>query len=120
MRTLKFRAWNPDKKSMSKNWTWDEWLNAAAIAGVWNSGHWILQQYTGLKDNLGVEVYEGDVVAIYPLEKEIHATVEQQLFGWCFKHKDGTETSYMSPELFRVIGNIYETPDLLKDYGGGL
>ena len=78
----------------------------------------VLLQFTGLKDKNGKEIYEGDFVKHH---QAYHGNfVESVVWFFCgwkpfFGGGDG---HYMpaspSPEHCEVIGNIYETPELLK------
>lgn len=103
-----------------------------------------LMQFTGLKDKNGLEIYEGDIVRCnweinkqynpMKLTKEINIAEPKIQIAEVFysdhfagfavstnvvlsneKYKDQTGlTKYRSETFIEVIGNIYETPELLK------
>ena len=71
-------------------------------------------QYTGLKDKNGKEIYEGDVVSWWDNDGEKRINI----VGWSF---DGAWKLFDSWYLFecpistmKVIGNIYDNPELLE------
>ena len=119
MRTIKFRVWH---HTLNKFIPADEWyldLNGRLcfldIKGITDDylieveeNLYTAQQYTGLKDMNGKEIYEGDILlddAKIPLE--------------CFydNGKFMAGISYASQEWFsecESIGNIFENKDLLK------
>ena len=71
-------------------------------------------QYTGLKDKNGVEIYEGDILSYFGFEYEV--TFEESAFGWS---EDGqfyafAEMAIDEIEKTKIIGNIYENPELAK------
>ena len=77
--------------------------------------HWIWMQFTGLKDKNGKEIYEGDYLQ--------HADGEVSVVEWldgCFvvRHfwnKKKSDCDFIAAKnLFEIIGNIYENPELLK------
>lgn len=113
-REIKFRAWDKIKKSMMYRFAispdakvvgWNGFKEA--WTRVENEDDYILMQYTGLKDKNGVEIYEGDIVAM-TLSKG--SAVEFLTGSYWF----GGKPLWEYHDLCEVIGNIYETPELLQ------
>ena len=134
MRDIKFRAW--DKKK--NDWFDDEGSLYIELNGNINFG-WngevmddytdrvILLQYTGLKDKNGVEIYEGDFLMAgddYLGVIKYHSTRAQFIgknIGETFQ-EDEYDTLYTKNGRFnsaKVIGNIYENPELLEELTNG-
>jgi hypothetical protein len=76
----------------------------------------VFQQCTGLKDQNGKEIYEGDIVSY-----ELDETVYTQTVGWGNNGWEMIDTRlYGTPLItnlpnFEVIGNIFENSELLND-----
>ena len=123
-REIKFRAWhNNAKKYMSELCLY---LDTGELGDVSECFHnlenkedYVLEQFTGLTDKNGKEIYEGDIIkAIYPNaqfanEAEQITVVKWAYDRWAFNNK--TAGFYFSSLLYpEVIGNIHENPELLK------
>ncbi len=117
MREIKFRAWT-DKAMIS------EFLPCGNSQAVYiHSGNeikiinnCILMQYTGLNDNNGKEIYEGDIIHHGQEETsgEYNEVIFQNgLFGMRWQQSSLWHILNDS-HSFEVIGNIYENPELIK------
>jgi len=107
-RVYKFRAWN------GNNMLYWEDIKKYGIQifdifdiSFYKNGN-RLMQYTGLKDNNGKEIYEGDIVKW----GKIIEKVEMKDGCWSM---DGWILGTIVEEFnLEVIGNIYENPELIK------
>jgi hypothetical protein len=71
-----------------------------------------IQQFTGLLDRDGVEIYEGDIVSEGSGECEGSITYSEKRAR--FEYKTPTAVIGLYGFYGKVIGNIYENPELLK------
>jgi len=135
MRDIKFRAWD----KVSRIWLdTDEYViypddgvvaeieetNTLELVDINHEA--VLEQYTGLKDKNGVEIYEGDIVAEVPQfddddEPDLYVVVYKEtgdypafdLKGWTGEVNGISELSLTCG--IEVIGNIHENTDLLEE-----
>ena len=131
MREIKFRAWDKSQNKMYQvrriNFdNEDLWLkiNETKIMGA-NLFEVELMQYTGLKDKNGKEICQGDIVECKCGNTGKTILRQIEYIGDSFCTKNGSfynqktkqrEYCYIPLKPYvKVVGNIYENPELLKE-----
>ena len=117
-REIKFRAWVEEENEMLpvEEMIFCEVGGVAEINDWWGDSRFILMQYTGLKDKNGVEIYEGDICR-YNLDNSLHIVefINNHWSAFCFIELATQECNHLYEfDDFEVVGNIYESPELLK------
>lgn len=125
MREIKFRAWDKEQK---------EWVKYSITDNIpifcHNTSRWktdkegkrfILCQYTGLKNFNGKEIYEGDIVRAIGFSKWIgvakYSDKNQAFVFECIDKNYRENIVFMSQfdQGFKILGNIYENPEMLEE-----
>ena len=127
MREIKFRQpiFNKGKFSHLHYWGFISAGHFAGVVGDLDTAHKTSQQYTGLLDKSGKEIYDGDIVTGVCVGGDDYRGNHTIFFyGGCFciDIKQGISGKYdYAPcldeawmEKLEVIGNIYQTPELLE------
>ncbi|HFD1697556.1 MULTISPECIES: YopX family protein [Enterococcus] len=131
----KFRAWDKRKNVMrdvavlhftknGKTNSIEYWLNPTELKS-YHVRNIDLMQSTGLKDKNGVEIFEGDVVAVenHPFQRKEDSGVGMEIEGNYVVGWNQHDLTWCAGDLLlarlkpyvKVIGNIYENPELLEE-----
>lgn len=75
---------------------------------------WIINQWTGLLDKNGKEIYEYDIV--HSPKMDYNMICKWDVRGcWVFRLHDDDKSFhlYSNEDTFEIVGNLYENPELI-------
>ena len=123
MREIKFRFWDTkDNEWMVDGRTQKNILDFAFLPAMnWSyitrdeaKERVIVEQYTGLKNKNGVEIYEGDIVRCKSKNWEVIHHNCGFTNQWVCSSGSGHSYVYPGYDDIEVIGNIHSNPELLE------
>jgi len=122
-RKLKFRAWDKLNKSFTYSDTGYQGHYVLTLDGKFQNlqngsggDEYVVQQYTGLKDKNGKDIYEGDFIKATSDQYENENFVGKVIFdeGSYLTWINKNDIRGINEDDFEVIGNIFDNPGLLK------
>ena len=121
MRPIKFRAWNRHTQTVIDLYKITPLALADGVTGgLYLPLHvedYIIEQFTGLLDKNGREIYEGDIVSAEAVDQNTVFTqlvVRWQGNGWMLGLGEGYYRTFHSVENIEVIGNVHQNAELVK------
>lgn len=139
MRDIEFRAWDESNNVMHSDFKFidsgdsgNDWVVFTSDKNTlendphpFDNPHFRNQlkimQYTGLKDSEGTKIFEGDIIEVLG-NKNGSLQVEfknEYVGGWVLTHCDSSNHISLgarSCSEIKVIGNIYQNPELIAPH----
>lgn len=123
-RVFKFRVWYKPLKAMCTFWTLEIATESVVIDlpngvnEIVKQADCILTQWTGLTDKYGTDIYEGDVIStdgdFCGISKPYITTIEYVAAAFVYFSYFPLCMSVIDDHHIKVIGNVFEHPDLLE------
>jgi uncharacterized phage protein (TIGR01671 family) len=131
MNRFKFRIWDKQQKKFHTDADWGISLRGSCIIGFSSHDRWdhdkgykinlgnqdnlVVQQYTGLKDSKGVEIYEGDILKWHEGENNFSEVIFQN-GSFMVRGINWGAFWYLSDycDAYTCFGNVFENPELLE------
>lgn len=127
-REIKFRAWDGNQLVSSDYGEEDFMICANGDIGYLTEtgGYytykyfayhidWKLMQFTGFYDKENKEVYEGDIIEVMLDGRTFNGYVDWDYGSFTLKESFITHYRWMDMEIIKVIGNIYENPQIIDN-----
>ena len=118
MRDIKFRCWNKETKSFHY---WGVDIEGCTfigpLSGKQPANKYEHQQFTGLRDQNGKEIYEGDICRDEDGLGVVYWEKDCWMYGFVLFDSSYKSDGYMLREMTNdceIIGNIYENHSLLE------
>lgn len=128
-RQIKLRAWDKKRKEWCRNIVGNcEYPSHITTLSIPENKNLDIQQFTGLLDRNGKEIWEGDIVKMYtpgnssiPVEIKTAISFKEGSFiavemnrKTFLTLKDAITLSNDVKMGLEIVGNVYEHPELLK------
>ena len=128
-RIIKFRAWHTKAKKMfsAEEMGKDELtlsVDGRGFVNVNGASTKLSQyitdmtpmQFTGLKDKNGKEIFEGDILNDSEYAQRFEVIWRNGMFSLKILNDNNFHRWIRDNEKLEIIGNIYENPELIKNY----
>ena len=114
-RVIKFRVWDSHDRRMIQDIHITR--TNASVNDLFRTERYLYQQFTGLLDKHGVEIYEGDILTNERHSALWEARWDSKMVAFYANESRWTEhPMYVAAWTLtnkQVIGNIYQHPDLI-------